>query len=142
MTYPDPDPRYPGTPGYQEPVAERAEIVERPSGRITFIRVLSAVIDLICVLFALVLGIHIVLVLGSANTGNGFAQLIEDWSKGVSLGLRNLFTPDSFKVRILLNDGLAAVLWLIIGGVLTSLLSRIALPTNYRRTWYHRRVTP
>jgi hypothetical protein len=96
-------------------------------------------IDLICGLFAIVLAIHIVLVFGEANTGNGFAGLIDTWSAHVSLGLRGLFTPDGVALRTLLNDGLAAVLWLIIGAVVTDLIVRIG-PAGSRRVWYRRTV--
>jgi len=138
MSYPEHDPRYPDSPprGYQEPEVE--EVVERHDGRARFVNTVCALISLVCGLFALVLAIHIVLVFGEANAGNGFANLVDTWSAHVSLGLRGLFTPDGEKLRTLLNDGLAAVLWLIIGAVVTDLIARIALP-GPRRVWYRRR---
>jgi hypothetical protein len=115
------------------------EIVERPATRIRVIRTVCALISTVCGLFALVLAIHIVLVFGEANAANGFARLITDWSSGVSLGLRDLFTPEGVKLRTFLNEGLAAVLWLVIGAVVTDLIARIGLP-GPRRVWYRRIV--
>ncbi|MEU4807477.1 hypothetical protein [Actinosynnema sp. NPDC023587] len=126
----------------REPVREplREEVVERGDSRVRAVRVVCAVIDVICWVFAVVLAVHIFLVVAGANAGNGFAQLIESWSAGVSLGLRGLFTPANDGLRTFLNDGLAAVLWLVIGALLTNLITRIALPAGERRVWYRRTV--
>ncbi|AGM04533.1 hypothetical protein AB0E55_04220 [Amycolatopsis keratiniphila] len=113
------------------------EIVEQTPARIRAVRIINAVVHAVCWVFALVLIVHILLVFGEANPGNGFAQLIDQWSRAVSLGLRNLFTPEGIKPRTLFNDGLAALLWLIIGGVVTDLVSRIGLP-GPKRVWYRR----
>ncbi|KZB82902.1 hypothetical protein [Amycolatopsis regifaucium] len=120
-----------------DPREPQEEIVEQTPARIRVVRVVNAIVHAVCWIFALVLIVHILLVFGEANPGNGFAQLIDGWSRGVSLGLRNLFTPDGAKLRTLLNDGLAALLWLIIGGVVTDLVSRIGLP-GPKRVWYRR----
>ncbi|MEU3624043.1 hypothetical protein BS329_33165 [Amycolatopsis coloradensis] len=123
-----------------DPREPQEEIVERTPARIRAVRIINALVHAVCWIFALVLILHILLVFGEANPGNGFAQLIDQWSRGVSLGLRNLFTPDGPKLRTLLNDGLAALLWLIIGGVVTDLVSRIGLP-GPRRVWYRRTLS-
>ncbi|MBB5956056.1 hypothetical protein FHS29_002637 [Saccharothrix tamanrassetensis] len=147
MTYPDRDPRPADRPTEalrpvheQVPHQVREEVVERGDSRVRTVRVVCAVIDVICWLFAIVLAVHIFLVIAGANPANGFAQLIESWSAGVSLGLRDLFTPADDGLRTLLNDGLAAVLWLVLGAVLTNVITRIALPAGERRVWYRRTV--
>ncbi|MCC8251033.1 hypothetical protein [Saccharothrix luteola] len=151
MTYPNRDRRpadrptehlRPTEPAYREelPYQREEEVVERGDGRVRAVRVVCAVIDVLCWLFAIVLAIHIFLVIGGANPANGFAQLIDSWSAAVSLGLRDLFTPANVGVRTLFNDGLAALLWLLIGAVLTSVISRVALPAHERRVWYRRTV--
>lgn len=133
MPYPPPPEPY--EPPYEPEPAE--EVVERTAPRLRIVRTLNALIHLVCVLFALVLAVHIVLVFGGANAANGFAHLVAQWSSAVSLGLRDLFTPDSEKLRTLLNDGLAAVLWLIIGGILTDVVTRVGVP-GPKRVWYRR----
>ncbi|WP_410604147.1 hypothetical protein [Amycolatopsis sp. lyj-90] len=124
----------------RDPQVPQEEIVERTPARIRVVRVVNALIRAVCSVFALVLVVHILLVFGEANAGNGFAQLIDQWSRGVSLGLRNLFTPEGAKLRTLLNDGLAALLWLIISGVLTDLITRIGIP-GPKRVWYRRTLS-
>ena len=54
-------------------------------------------------------------------------------------GPTGLFTPGNAKVATLLNEGLAAILWLAIGALLTYLIRRFALP-GPRRLQRYRRV--
>ncbi len=131
------DARYPDAP-YQDEVVE--EGVANPDyRRIRTVNTVCTVITVITAAFAVVLGVHIVLVLGEANMGNGFAAFVDGWASGVRLGLNGLFTPGSAKIATLLNEGLAAILWLVIGGVLTYLIRRFALP-GPRRLQRYRRV--
>lgn len=131
-------------PQYAE-TAREDEVVEEgvtnpDHRRIRTVNVTCTVINLICAVFAIVLGLHIILVLGSANPANGFASFVDSWARNVSLGLRDLFTPDEPKLRVLFNEGLAAIVWLAIGATLTYLIRRFAMPDPGRSVRYHRRV--
>jgi hypothetical protein len=119
---------------------ERAEVVERGSGKLRAVRIVNTLISLICGIFAAVLAIHILLVIGGANPDNGFARFITDWAGAISLGLEDLFTPADDNLRVLLNEGLAAIVWLAIGAVLTTFISRVALSGSDRQVWYRRTV--
>ncbi|WIV59240.1 hypothetical protein [Amycolatopsis nalaikhensis] len=92
----------------------RDEIVGSHAGCVGVVRWVTMVISFGCGLFAVVLAAHIVLVLAEANPRNGFVSFIGSWAPGVSLGLRDLFTLGSDKIAIPLNDGTAAILWLLI----------------------------
>jgi hypothetical protein len=121
------------------PMVADEEVVDPRAGRVRTVRIVCGIINLVCGVFAVVLGLHIILVLAEANPANGFASLISSWSSGVSLGLRHLFTPASEKLRVLLNDGMAAIAWLLIAAVLTYAIRQFALPgpradLSYRRT--------
>lgn len=122
-------------PVVAEPVVGE-EIVDPDQSRRRTVRVVNTIINVICAIFAVVLALHIVLVIGEANQENGFASLIDGWSAAVSLGLRDLFVPENLKVRTFLNDGLAAIAWLAIGGLLTYLIRRLALPGPRRERRY------
>ncbi|MGH3432108.1 MAG: hypothetical protein ACRDQB_04650 [Thermocrispum sp.] len=120
--------------------AEREEaIVERPDGRGRAVNAINTVIRFVTGLFALVLVLHIVLVIAEANFGNAFASFVADFAGAVSLGLGNLFTFDNDKVQLAANEGLAAILWLIIGAALTTLIARIFLPNRTRIVRRHLR---
>lgn len=128
-------------PRVNEPVVE--EIVERDDYRkVRTVRTVCAVIDIVCWTFAIVLLVHIFLVVAGANAGNGFFQFVAGWAGGITLGLDGLFTTETPQVAVLFNEGLAALLWLLIGALLTNLITRIALPVDYRQAWYRRQVRP
>jgi hypothetical protein len=127
-------------PPVAEPVVEDTEVVDDGYARIRVVRAICTIISAICAIFAVVLVIHIFLVLGSANPSNGFAQLISAWSSNITLGLSNLFTGGGEKMETFLNEGLAAILWLVIGAALTAIIGRIFLPGPARRIRYRRTV--
>jgi hypothetical protein len=123
---------------YQDEVVEEG-VVNPDYRRIRTVNIVCTIINVITALFAVVLAVHLVLVLGSANMGNGFASFVDSWASGIRLGLNGLFTPESAKLATFLNEGLAAVLWLGIGALLTYLIRRFSLP-GPRRTQRYRRV--
>jgi hypothetical protein len=125
-------------PRVNEPVVE--EVVEHDDTyrKVRTVHAVCAVIDVVCWVFAIVLFVHIFLVMADANAGNGFFQFVAGWASGITLGLDGLFTPASPKAAVLLNEGLAALLWLVIGALLTNLITRLALPVDHRRAWYRR----
>jgi hypothetical protein len=123
----DLNPADPPPAAVAQPVAAE-EIADADHSRRRTVNIVCTIINAICAIFAVVLAVHIVLVIGEANQSNGFAAFINDWSEAVSLGLRDLFMPENLKVRTFLNDGIAAIAWLAIGGLLTYLIRRLALP--------------
>ncbi len=130
MTNPEPDREQ-----YGEVVSE-----PRPSARLRIVRVVNGLISVITGLFAVVLALHIVLIVGEANMENGFAQFVTGWANGVDLGLDTLFLVGNEKAQVALNEGIAAVLWLVIGAALTTLIARIFVPEGESRAWYRRTV--
>jgi hypothetical protein len=101
---------------------------QRRSDRTRTVRIVCTIVNVICGLFAVVLVAHIVMVMGEANPANGVASFVRDFATTVSLGFNDLFTPADVKIRVLLNDGFAAIVWLAFGAVVTSLIRRFALP--------------
>lgn len=138
MTIPDPERPVdrPVAPQYEV----REEVVDSEERRVRTVRMICSVVSYVTRLFAVVLLGHIVLVMFEANPDNPFASLVGHWASGVSLGLHNLFTPDNAKLRTLLNDGSAAILWLIIGASINFLIRRFTLPGPRRSVRYRRTV--
>jgi hypothetical protein len=132
----------PPAAGYPPPAAESVVeegVADPDHRRRRTVGIATTVVRVICGIFAVVLAVHIVLVLGSANQANGFAAFIDDWSAAVSLGLRDLFVPANEKVRVFLNDGMAAIAWLVIGALIGYLIRKFAMPSP-RRVSHYRRV--
>jgi hypothetical protein len=88
------------------------------------LNLLAGLIRLITLLFAVVLVAYVIFTWFGANQGNPWAVFVSDWAHRVSLGLDNLFTPADPKVSILVNFGIAAVAWLVIGAIVGKLLRR------------------
>ena len=123
-----------GLPAGRRPVSptDVTEVMNRPAGRRRWerartVRVTCTIITVLYGLFAAVLAARIIMVIGGANPANGVAAFVRAWSDGVSLGFGNLFTPANAIARVFLNDGLAAVVWLGFGALVTTLIRRLAL---------------
>lgn len=115
---------------------QRRAAADREHKRIVAGRTANTIIQVVCYLFAVVLAVHIVLVIGAANQGNGFYQFVNSWANGITLGFDDLFVPANLKFRTLLNEGLAAIVWIIIGIVLSTLVRRLVMPVpRSRQSW-------
>ena len=87
---------------------------------------LASVIRVVGLLIVAVLAVFIVLTLLNANFANTFAAAVRDMAAYVDLGLSNLFLPANPKIGVLLNYGVAAVIWYAITAVVVRLVRRIS----------------
>ncbi len=97
----------------------RAAVGKTVNGAATIVRGVAT-------LFAVVLVAQIVLTLGSANAENGIVKRVADLAGPLALGFKDLFTPDTVKTQVLVNYGLAAIFWLVVGAVLAKVIRRFA----------------
>ncbi|GAA4853895.1 hypothetical protein GCM10023201_54670 [Actinomycetospora corticicola] len=86
----------------------------------------ASVIKILCTIFAAILVIHIVLTVASANPQNGITTFFADAANSLTLGIGDLFLPASESLKVILNYGLAAVVWLVIGAVVARILNALA----------------
>src|SRR5437588_3225859 len=86
--------------------------------RRSVVAIVSGVVRWVGTIFALLLTAHVVLTIGGANPTNGITQFVASWADALTLGFRDLFTPDDAKLRVLVNYGLAALFWLIISAII------------------------
>jgi len=86
------------------------------------------------VVVALLVAGILVHVLG-ANTSNGLVSAVDDAARWLATPFKNVFTPEGKDARIVLNWGLAAVVYSIVGGVIASLLFRASLDMEDRWRW-------
>jgi hypothetical protein len=92
----------------------------------TLLLTIARAIRLITALVALVIVVAIVLHAASANFGNVIVRDINDVGKTLVGPFKNIFSIKNQKVSIAVNWGLAALVWLIVGSVIASLIARIA----------------
>ena len=126
--YPNTDPRWRAPTPPSGPPEAGMPGSNRRWTRIWQVRLACTIVHIICGTFAVVLLARIVLVIGDANPANGIAAFVRGWSGAVSLGFEDLFTPPSAGARALLNDGLAALAWIGLSALVTTLIRRLALP--------------
>jgi hypothetical protein len=94
--------------------------------------VLTAIARLIRLATFIIAGIivaAIILQVVGANAGNTIVKDIHDVARTLVGPFKNVFTVKSPKASIALNWGLAALVWLVVGGLIASLITRLA-PTG------------
>lgn len=87
--------------------------------------VLAGIVRGVVYFIVAVLAVFVVLNLLGANPENSFAKVVAQLAGVFDLGLSDLFMRFEPWVNVLLNYGLAIVLWLLIGAVVTRLLGRL-----------------
>ena len=83
--------------------------------------ILATVVRVVTLLFAVVLVAHIALVVvGVINPTNGVASFLRGFADTVVLGFRDLFLPADPTIMLVVNYGVAAVFWVVLGGFLSA----------------------
>jgi hypothetical protein len=111
-------------------MAQHAEPERRTSRntgevRAKVVGIVANVVRWIGLIFALILVVHILLTVGSANPANGITSFFADWAEPIALGFKDLFTPSDPKLLVLVNYGIAALFWLIVSSVLAKVIRRL-----------------
>lgn len=106
--------------------AERADERARArAARATTVRWVTSIVSIGSAVFAIVLALHIVFVVFSANDQNPLVTFVAGIADGLVVFFRDLFTPEDNRVGVLVNYGLAAIFWLVVGRLVIALLRRI-----------------
>jgi hypothetical protein len=90
------------------------------SGRGTAARVVFGV----TAVFALIEALYILMIILGANTANGFFVFIRSLAEPLALFFPGLFATGNFNLDVILNYGLAAVFWLVVGSILARIIGR------------------
>ncbi|GAB3582141.1 hypothetical protein GCM10027445_55040 [Amycolatopsis endophytica] len=91
---------------------------------------LAGIVRWVGLIFALILVLHVIFVVGGANPDNGIVSFVRDWSDGLALGFKDLFEPADEKLRILVNYGIAAIFWLVVSSIVTRIIRRVGGVTS------------
>ncbi|MEC3975114.1 hypothetical protein [Amycolatopsis sp. H20-H5] len=87
--------------------------------------VLASIARWVGLVFAALLVLHIIFVIGEANGDNGIVSFVRGWADSLTLGFKDMFTPADAKLRVLINYGIAAVFWLVVSVIVARILRRI-----------------
>jgi hypothetical protein len=83
---------------------------------------LATLVFVASLLAALFLIVYIILVAFSANGHNEVVKAIRDVAQHLVWVFKDLFTPKNMKIRTLVNYGIAAAVYLVVGRILVVLL--------------------
>ncbi|MQA06687.1 MAG: hypothetical protein GEV07_29620 [Streptosporangiales bacterium] len=89
------------------------------------VRWATTIVSIGSAVFAIALALHIVFVVFDANPANPLVGLVAGLAEGLVVFFRDLFTPEDDRVGVLVNYGMAAIFWLLVGRALVALLRRI-----------------
>ena len=101
----------------------RGDAVDRSGGSGVVLGTLARVVRLIVVLVVLIIVAGIVLVLLKANPTNAVVADVHDAARWLAGPFDGIFSLRSARVAVAVNWGLAAVVYLIVGGLIARLLS-------------------
>lgn len=90
-----------------------------------FIGLLAGVARWIGLIFALILVGHVIFVIAEANPDNAIVVFAREWSETLSIGFKDLFTPEDAKLKVLVNYGIAALFWLVVSAVVAKIIRKV-----------------
>lgn len=106
---------------YEQPRRSYAEERARKDDRA---RTIATVVHIVTGLIATIFVLHIVFVLFGANTGSGIVAFVNVVAKSLVLGFEDVFNPGSATIGLILNYGLAAIVYFVIGRLIVGALRR------------------
>jgi len=85
---------------------------------------LARVVHVVVSIIVLIIVAGILLVLLKANPANSIVSQVHDWARWLAGPFDGIFSFHSARVAIAVNWGIAAVVYLLVGGLIGRLLSR------------------
>jgi hypothetical protein len=85
----------------------------------------AAAVRVVAMIICVLLALHIAFVVFSANDDNSIVRTVNDWADWFAWRFRDMFVPKDERVAVLVNYGIAAVVYLVAGRVVSSLIRRI-----------------
>jgi hypothetical protein len=96
------------------------------SGAARVFELVATVIRVVCSLIAALILVHAAFVLFEANRGNTLVELTESVRNTFGWFTRDLFTKPNPKMAEVINDALAAVIYVVVGSFASKLIVRLA----------------
>ena len=90
---------------------------------------LATIVRVVCTVIAALIVIHAVFVLFEANPDNLLVKFTAGWRDTFGWFTKDLFSPSDPKIAEAINDGLAALIWVVVGSLLSKLIVRLT-PTS------------
>jgi hypothetical protein len=95
------------------------------SGATRVFPLLAGVVRAIASVVAALIVVHAVFVLFEANPANPLVEFTAGWRNTFGWFTKDLFTPSDPKIAEAINDGLAALIWVVGGNLISTLIVRL-----------------
>src|SRR3954451_10198710 len=86
--------------------------------------VLARIVEIVVAIVALIIAVGILLVVLEANSSNELVNAIHDAARWLVGPFRGIFTLDNRKLTVAVNWGLALVVYVVVGRLISGLLRR------------------
>lgn len=93
---------------------------------------LATIVRVVCSVIAAVIVLHAVFVLFEANPANPLVTFTDGWRDTFGWFTKDLFTPSDPKIAETINDALAALIWVVVGSLVSKLIARLAPSSKAR----------
>jgi hypothetical protein len=103
----------------------RHDAIMASTGAARIFSLVATIVRTVCSVIAAVIVIHAVFVLFEANPANALVEFTAGWRDTFGWFTEDLFTPSDPKIAEAINDGLAALTWVVAGSLLSKLIVRL-----------------
>jgi hypothetical protein len=95
------------------------------NGSARALELLATIVRVVCSVIGALIVVHAVFVLFEANPANPLVTFTAGWRDTFGWFTKDLFTPSDPKIAEAINDGLAALIWVVAGSLLSKLIVRL-----------------
>src|SRR4029453_8783207 len=100
------------------------------TGAARIFSLLATTVRVVCSVVAALIVVHAVFVLFEANPQNLLVEFTAGWRDTFGWFTKDLFTPSYPKISETVNDGLAALIWVVLGSLVSKLIVRLTPATK------------
>ena len=90
----------------------------------------ATIVRVVCSVIAALIVVHAVFVLFEATPTNPLVTFTTGWRDTFGWFTKDLFTPSDPKIAEAINDGLAALIWVVVGNLASKLIVRLTPATK------------
>ena len=102
------------------------------NGAAQILSLVATIVRVVCSVIAAVIVIHAIFVLFEANPANLLVRFTAGWRDTFGWFTKDLFTPSDPKIAEAINDGLAALIWVVVGSLVSKLIARLTPASSSR----------
>lgn len=95
------------------------------NGAARIFSLVATIVRVVCSVVAAIIVVHAVFVLFEANPANALVEFTAGWRDTFGWFTKDLFMPSDPKIAEAINDGLAALIWVVGGSLASKLIVRL-----------------